>query len=111
MFPYSSKSRCFWSDILEYRVLKKIFVDFKAETLRKYWSELSKYDSEDASDLIKKNKAFLDKTPLKLGTIVSSISKLLSGKIKNLKEYIENIQVDIRENSSSMSLKIPLLEK
>ena len=97
LFPFSSKSRCFWADILEYRVLKKIFVDFKAETLRKYWSELSKYDSEDASDLIKKNKAFLDKTPLKLGTIVSSISKFLSGKIKNLKEYIENIQVDIRK--------------
>ena len=97
LFPYSSKSRCFWSDILEYRALKKIFVDFKAETLRKYWSELSKYDTEDASDLIKKNKSFLDKTPLKLGTIVSSISKLLSGKIKNLKEYIENIQVDIRK--------------
>ena len=97
LFAYSSKSRCFWSDILEYKVLKKIFVDFKAETLRKYWSELSKYDTEDATDLIKKNKSYLDKLPLKLGTIVSSISKLLSGKIKDLKEYIDNIQIDIRK--------------
>ena len=97
LFAYSSKSRCFWSDILEYKVLKKIFVDFKAETLRKYWSELSKYDTEDASDLIKKNKSYLDKLPLKLGTIVSSISKFLSGKIKDLKEYIDNIQIDIRK--------------
>ena len=96
LFPFSSKSKCFWADILEYKVLKKIFVDFKAETLRKYWSELSKYDTEDATDLIKKNKSFLDKSPVKLGTIVSSISKLLSGKIKDLKEYIENIQIDIR---------------
>ena len=97
LFAYSSKSRCFWSDILEYNILKKIFADFKAETLRKYWSELSKYDTEDASDLIKKNKSYLDKLPLKLGTIVSSISKLLSGKIKDLKVYIDNIQVDIRK--------------
>ena len=97
LFAYSSKSRCFWSDILEYTTLKKIFADFKAETLRKYWSELSKYDIEDSTDLIKKNKAYLDKLPLKLGTIVSSISKLLSGKINNLKEYIDNIQVDIRK--------------
>ena len=97
LFAYSSKSRCFWSDILEYNTLKKIFADFKAETLRKYWSELSKYDTEDASDLIKKNKSYLDKLPLKLGTIVSSISKLLSGKIKDLKVYIDNIQVDIRK--------------
>ena len=97
LFAYSSKSRTFWNDILEYKVLKKIFVDFKAETLRKYWSELSKYDTEDATDLIKKHKSYLDKLPLKLGTIVSSISKLLSGKIKDLKQYIDNIQVDIRK--------------
>ena len=97
MFAYSSKSKCFWTDILQYTALKKIFVDFKAETLRKYWSELSKYDTDDATDLIKKNKSYLDKLPLKLGTIVSSISKLLSGQIKDLKEYIDNIQVDIRK--------------
>ena len=97
LFAYSSKSRCFWSDVLEYTALKKIFADFKSETLRKYWSELSKYDSDDATDLIKKNKSYLDKLPLKLGTIVSSISKLLSGKIKDLKEYINNIQIDIRK--------------
>ena len=97
LFPFSSKSKCFWSDILEYRVLKKIFADFKAETLRKYWSELSKHDVEDTTDLIKKNKAYLDNLPIKLGTIVSSISKLLSGQIKDLREYIDTIQLDIRK--------------
>ena len=78
-------------------MLKKIFVDFKAETLRKYWHELSKYDAEDTTDLIKKNKSYLDKVPLKLGTIVSSITKLLNGEIKDLKEYIEAIKLDIRK--------------
>ena len=97
LFAYSSKSKCFWTDILQYTILKKIFSDFKAETLRKYWSELSKYDTEDTTELIKKNKSYLDKLPLKLGTIVSSISKMLSGKIKDLKEYIDNIQMDIRK--------------
>ena len=96
LFAYSSKSRSFWADILQYTALKKIFVDFKAETLRKYWSELSKYDTEDATELIKKNKSYLDKLPIKLGTIVSSISKLLNGQIKDLKEYIDNIVVDVR---------------
>ena len=97
LFPYSSKSKCFWKDIMEYKVLKKIFVDFKAETLRKYWHELSKYDAEDTTDLIKKNKSYLDKAPLKLGTIVSSITKLLNGQIKDLKEYIDTIKLDIRK--------------
>jgi hypothetical protein len=97
LFPFSSKSKCFWADVLEYKVLKKIFVDFKAETLRKYWHELSKYDAESTTDLIKKNKSYLDKVPLKLGTIVSSITKLLKGEIKDLKEYIEAIKLDIRK--------------
>ena len=96
LFPFSSKSKAFWSDILEYKILKKIFADFKAETLRKYWSELSKYDTEDATDLIKKNKSYLDQVPIKLGTIVSSVCKLLNGQIKNLKEYIDNIVIDVR---------------
>ena len=97
LFPYSSKSKCFWADVLEYTALKKIFVDFKAETLRKYWHELSKFDAQDTTDLIKKNKSYLDKVPLKLGTIVSSITKLLNGEIKDLKEYIEVIKLDIRK--------------
>ena len=97
LFPFSSKSKCFWTDIMEYKVLKKIFVDFKAETLRKYWHELSKHDVEDVTGLIKKHKDYLDKAPLKLGTIVSSITKLLNGEIKDLVEYIETIKSDIRK--------------
>ena len=97
LFPFSSKSKCFWADALEYTVLKKIFVDFKAETLRKYWSELSKYDTDDTADIIKKNKSYLDQAPLKLGTLVSSITKLLKGEIKDLKQYIDDIKIDIRK--------------
>ena len=97
LFAYSSKSKCFWTDILQYTILKKIFADFKAETLRKYWSELSKFDTEEATDLIKKHKSYLDKLPVKLGTIVSSLSKMLNGTIKDLKEYIDSIQIDIRK--------------
>ena len=96
-FAYSSKSKAFWSDILEYKLLKNIFVDFQPETLRKYWQELSKYDPETAADVIKKNKSYLDKVPVKLGTIVTSISKFLGNKISNLQDYIKNLQVDIRK--------------
>ena len=84
-------------------MLKKIFVDFKAETLRKYWHELSKYDAEDTTDLIKKNKSYLDKVPLKLGTIVSSITKLLNGEIKDLVEYIETLKSDIRKKEGFLN--------
>ena len=87
LLAYSSKSKMFWEDVLQYKILKKIFSEFKAETLRKYWNELSKYDSESTLNLIKKNKEYLDKLPsMKLGTIVSTISKILSGKISDFQE-------------------------
>lgn len=96
-FQYSSKSRCFWNDVIQYKILKKIFTQYKPETLRKYWNQLSLYDSEEIMDIIKKNKTYLDDLPLKLGTIVTSITKFLDKKIKDLKEYIDNIVVDIRK--------------
>lgn len=88
LFAYSSKSKMFWNDVLQYKILKKIFKEFKAETLRKYWNELSKYNSIIIFDLITKNKEYLDKIPsiMKLGTIVNTISKILNGKITDFKK-------------------------
>ncbi len=87
LFAYSTKSKMFWNDVLQYKVLKKIFNEFKAETLRKYWNVLSKYNPDNIYDLIKKNKDYLDATPsMKLGKIVSTISKIFSGKIPDFKE-------------------------
>ena len=96
-FPYSPKSKSFWNDILQYKPLKKIFEGFKAETLRKYWAELSKHDSESSTDLIRKNKSYLDQLPLRLGTIVTSIVKLMRGEIGNFQEYINNILIEVRK--------------
>ena len=91
----------FWSDVLQYKILNKIFSEFKAETLRKYWNELSKYDSENTLNLIKKNKKYLDKLPdIKLGTIVSTISKILSGKMKEFQYKISKDKEKSKENNN-----------
>ena len=101
LFAYSSKSKMFWSDVLQYKILKKIFSEFKAETLRKYWNELSKYDPENTLNLIKKNKKYLDKLPdIKLGTIVSTISKILSGKMKDFQYKISKENDKSKENNN-----------
>ena len=101
LFAYSSKSKMFWSDVLQYKILKKIFSEFKAETLRKYWNELSKYDPENTLNLIKKNKKYLDKLPdIKLGTIVSTISKILSGKMKDFQYKNSKEKDKSKENNN-----------
>ena len=107
LFAYSSKSKMFWSDVLQYKILKKIFSEFKAETLRKYWNELSKYDSENTLNLIKKNKKYLDKLPdIKLGTIVSTISKILSGKMKDFQYKISKENSKSKENNNNKKKEI-----
>lgn len=100
LFAYSTKSKMFWNDVLQYKILKKIFREFKAETLRKYWNELSKYEAENIYDLIKKNKEYLDSTPsMKLGKIVSTVSKIFSGKMTDFQDSPneENDVNDINE--------------
>lgn len=97
LIDFSNRSKMFWEDILQYKSLAKIFDGYKAETLRKYWRLLSKFDAEKISDLVKLNKKFLESMPIKLGTIVTSIAQFFEGKIDNLEEYIKNIQVDVRK--------------
>ena len=102
LFAYSTKSKMFWNDVLQYKILKKIFNEFKAETLRKYWNVLSKYDADNIYDLINKNKEYIDATPsMKLGKIVSTISKIFSGKIPDFKEFINGTE----EAAPTRSLK------
>ena len=99
LFAYSSKSKMFWNDVLQYNILKKIFSEFKSETLRKYWNELSKYDAKTTFELIKKNKEYLDRLPsMRLGTIISTISKILTGKISDFKDNQKNNNIQNKEN-------------
>ena len=97
LLDYSNRSKMFWEDILQYKIITKLFNGYKSETLRKYWRILSKYDAEKISDLLKLHKKFLESRPIKLGTIVTSIAQFFEGKIDNLEEYIKSIQVDVRK--------------
>jgi hypothetical protein len=65
-FKYKTKSRAFWEDILKKENLKNIFINFKADTLKKYWSILSELkDQSQLIDLIKEYKDLIDHEELK----------------------------------------------
>lgn len=65
-FKYSTKSKVFWENLIKKSEYKNIFVNFKPDTLKKYWITLSEIkDFNKAVDLINKNKELIDKKELK----------------------------------------------
>jgi len=65
-FKYSTKSKIFWENLLKKNEYKKIFENFKPETLKKYWIILSEIkEFTKAVDLINKNKELIDRKELK----------------------------------------------
>ena len=94
---FSTHSKMFWEDILEYKVLRHIFKDYKSETLRKYWRMICKYDPNKIVDVITKYKEFIDSVPIKLRTLITAITYLFEDKIDNIETYIKNIQIDVRK--------------
>ena len=60
-FKYKTKSRAFWEEIIKKNNLKQIFVNFKPDTLKKYWSylaELKEYNK--IVELINEYKDIID---------------------------------------------------
>jgi hypothetical protein len=65
-FKYSNKSKIFWENLIKKNEFKNIFINFKPETLKKYWIILSEIkDFNKAVDLINKNKELIDRKELK----------------------------------------------
>jgi hypothetical protein len=65
-FKYSTKSKVFWENLIKKCEFKNIFVNFKPDTLKKYWITLSETkEFNKAVDLINKNKELIDKKELK----------------------------------------------
>lgn len=59
---YSKKSYRFWQNILNIKEFKKIFYQYKADTLKKYSNRMHKmdYDSQKILLLIKRNEDILN---------------------------------------------------
>lgn len=65
-FKYKSKSRAFWDEILKNPKFNKIFINFKADTLKKYWSILSEVkDTDKIVDLVNHHKELIDSGDVK----------------------------------------------
>jgi hypothetical protein len=72
---FLNKSKLFWEAVTNMKEFKNIFLQFKPETLRKYWRYLSETSSiEKLLDNLKKYKDKIDENENKLLTVISIIS-------------------------------------
>lgn len=86
----SNKSRQFWNLLNENKTFDKVLKIFKTETLRKYWRIISEVASLDKLvATINKYKDNINKTSLKVLTIIVAIKDYLSGRIKDFESYLD----------------------
>ncbi len=88
---FLNKSKFFWEAVTQLQEFKNIFLQFKPETLRKYWRFISETDDiEKILDIVKKFKTSIDDSETKLLTVISIIREFIEGKIKDLEDYLKN---------------------
>jgi len=88
---FLNKSKFFWEAVTRLDEFKNIFLQFKPETLRKYWRFISENDEiEKMLETVKKFKNSIDESETKLLTVISIIREFTEGKIKDLEDYLKN---------------------
>jgi len=100
-YECSNNTKAFWDRVVKEGILKKIFKNFKSETLRKYWKIIRQTGNNDRYiEVVKENENFINNNGFKLLPIVNTISTFITSppKDKNFEEYfIEMNPKEIKE--------------
>jgi len=93
-YECSNNTRAFWERVVEEEVLKKIFKNFKSETLRKYWKIIRLTGNNDKFiEIVRHNEKFINNPVFKLLPIINGISSFIQSEPeqKNFEEYFSSI--------------------
>lgn len=86
---YSNTTKCFWEQVLRNKILGKIFVRYKAETLRKYWKTMRVSSIEKVYHVINSNRELINSMlKIKLKTLITIICQYVQ--CSKPKESFEN---------------------
>ena len=100
-YDCSNNTKAFWDRVVKEGILKKIFKNFKSETLRKYWKIIRQTGNNDKYlEVVKQNEDFINNNGFKLLPIINTISTFITTppKEQNFEEYfIENNPKELKE--------------
>ena len=93
-YECSNNTKAFWERVVGEEVLKKIFRNFKSETLRKYWKIIRLTgNNEKFMEIVKHNEKFINNPVFKLLPIINGISSYIqaSPDKQTFEEYFTSI--------------------
>ena len=106
-YECSNNTKAFWDRVVKEGILKKIFKNFKSETLRKYWKIIRQTgDNDKYIEVVKQNENFINNNGFKLLPIVNTISTFITSppKNQNFEEYfIEMNPKEVKEMNKKES--------
>lgn len=91
-YDCSNNTKAFWERVVSEDILKKIFKNFKSETLRKYW-KLIRLAGNNIKyiETVKHNEKFINNPVFKLLPIINAISSFVQTDEKNFEQYFASL--------------------
>jgi hypothetical protein len=87
-YDCSNNTKAFWERVVDEEILKKIFKNFKSETLRKYWKIIRMAGNNNKFiDTVKHNEKFINNPVFKLLPIINAVSSFVQSNEKNFEEF------------------------
>ena len=93
-YECSNNTKAFWERVVDEEILKKIFKNFKSETLRKYWKIIRLTgDNNKFIEIVKHNEKFINNPVFKLLPIINGISSFIQSNTdqKNFEDYFSSL--------------------
>lgn len=83
-YECSNNTKSFWDRVVKEGILKKIFKNFKSETLRKYWKIMRLTgNNEKYMEIVRENEDFINNNGFKLLPIINTIATYVTNPPKN----------------------------
>ena len=111
-YDCSNNTKAFWDRVVEEGILKKIFKNFKGETLRKYWKIIRNAgNNEKFVEAVRKNEKFINNPVFKLMPLVNAIAYYIQTDEKNFEDFFTEFNAKTKKSSVPKVDKVEKEEK
>lgn len=100
-YDCSNNTKAFWDRVVEEGILKKIFKNFKSETLRKYWKIIRNAgNTEKFVEAVRKNEKFINNPVFKLLPLINALAYYIQTDEKDFEEFFGVFNAKNKKNFS-----------